>query len=155
MQWFFLGSLIIGYQEKLIPQIIDAQVRKENNIPPTLISSINSNTDYGIVDNELIITQIYPENPKLILNEVNQSVPEKSNIIYSFCFDSNDGKQKLFYTCFGYKFYELYKDSNSDDEYYIPKAFCIISQYSFFNTFFLICKNFHNMIISNSSKIPF
>ena len=162
---------IIGYTETFIPELISNyklrqintinnnndqnSLKNKNPYSPTILSSITSKSDYGIVDNELIITQIYPENPKLILNEVNQSVPEKSNIIYSFCFDSNDGKQKLFYTCFGYKFYELYKDSNSDDEYYIPKAFCIISQYSFFNTFFLICKNLHNMIISNTNKIPF
>ena len=141
---------IIGYTETFIPELItilkdrqnsNIHSKNKNPYPPTTLSSItSSNKDYGIVDNELIITQLYPENPNLILKEANQLEPEKSNVIYSFCFDSNDGKNKLFYTCFGYKFYELYKDSNSDEEYYIPKALCIISQYSFFNTFYLICK---------------
>ena len=31
---------------------------------------------------------------------------EKSNVIYSFCFDSNDGKNKLFHVCFALKFHE-------------------------------------------------
>lgn len=155
---------IIGYTETFIPELItilkekqnNNQIKNKNPYPPTTLSSItSSNKDYGIVDNELIITQLYPENPKLILKETNQPEPEKSNVIYSFCFDSNDGKNKLFYTCFGYKFYELYKDSNSDDEYYIPKALCIISQYSFFNTFYLICKNLYNLLVNNSCKIPF
>ena len=156
---------IIGYTQTFIPELItilkerqknNNQSKNKNPYPPTTLSSItSSNKDYGIVDNELIITQLYPENPNLILKEANQLEPEKSNVIYSFCFDSNDGKNKLFYTCFGYKFYELYKDSNSDEEYYIPKALCIISQYSFFNTFYLICKNLYNLLINNSCKIPF
>ena len=164
---------IIGYSENFIPELISTYKQKfkttnttnnnnnqcssknKNPYPPTVLSSITSKTDYGIVDNELIITQIYPENPKLILSGLNQPTPEKSSVIYSFCFDSTDGKEKLFYTCFGYKFYELYQDPNTEDEYYIPKAFCIISQYPFFNAFYLICKNLYNSITNNTSKIPF
>ena len=161
---------IIGYTEIFIPELISilkqnkntnnntnnnqSSLKSKNPYSPTVLSSITSKNDYGIVDNELIITQLYPENPKLISYEINQPEPEKSNVIYSFCFDSNDGKQKIFYTCFGYKFYELYKDVNTDEKYYIPKAFCIISQYPFFNAFFLICKNIYNLIVTNSNKIP-
>ena len=153
---------IIGYSETFIPELISTYTQNHNNTnnnninpyAPTVLSSITSKTDFGIVDNELIITQLYPENPKIFLAlETNQLEPEKENVIYSFCFDSNDGKKKMFYTCFGYKFYELYKDINNID-YYIPKAFCIISQYPFFNAFFLICKNLYNLIITNSNKIP-
>ena len=163
---------VIGYTENFIPELISTyklrqnlttntnannqiSLKNKNPYPPTVLSSITSKIDYGIVDNELIITQLYPENPKLITYEANQPEPEKTNVIYSFCFDSSDGKQKLFYTCFGYKFYELYKLPNSEEEYYIPKAFCIISQYPFFNTFYLICKNIYNLIITKSNKIPF
>ena len=163
---------VIGYTENFIPELISTyklrqnlttntnannqiSLKNKNPYPPTVLSSITSKIDYGIVDNELIITQLYPENPKLIAYEANQPEPEKTNVIYSFCFDSSDGKQKLFYTCFGYKFYELYKLPNSEEEYYIPKAFCIISQYPFFNTFYLICKNIYNLIITKSNKIPF
>ena len=166
---------IIGYSETFIPELLSTYNQNKNNTntnnnnnnnaqsslknqnpyPPTVLSSITSKADYGIVDNELIITQLYPENPKIFLSEPNQSEPEKVNVIYSFCFDSSDGKKKLFYTCFGYKFYELYKDLNTGIDYYIPKAFCIISQYPFFNTFYLICKNVYNILITNSNKIPF
>lgn len=103
---------IIGYSEDFIPELISLQKSRQikysnsnnvpqpltkNNIkyPPTVLSSLTSKNDYGIVDNELIITQLYPENPNLILKEANQLEPEKSNVIYSFCFDSNDGKNKL------------------------------------------------------------
>ncbi len=131
---------IIGYKETSIPILITfLKERNNNNInndhsknknpyPPTTLSSIK---DYGIVDNEILISQLYPENPKLILKKANQPEPEKSSVIYSFSLNSYDGKDTISYTCFEYKFYELYKDSNSDDEYYIPKALCIISQFSF------------------------
>ena len=164
---------IIGYTEIFIPELISNFKSNQNNINnnnnnnnqlssknknpywPTVLSSITSKADFGIIDNELIIGQFYPESPKILLYENNQPEPEKSNVIYSFCFDSNDGKQKLFYTCFGYKFYELYRDptKNGDEIYLIPKAFCIISQYPFFNAFYLICKNLYNMIMSNSNKL--
>ena len=148
---------IIGYSETFIPELISIYNKEQNNInnsnnnnflknknpyTPTVLSSITSKTDYGIVDNELIITQIYPENPNIILSETNQSEPEKTNVIYSFCFDSNDGKKKSFYTCFGYKFYELYNDIDSGNDFYIPKAFCIISQFPFFNSFYIIFQFF-------------
>ena len=162
---------IIGYSEDFIPELISLQKSRQikysnsnnvpqpltkNNIkyPPTVLSSLTSKNDYGIVDNELIITQLYPENPKIYIYEPNQQEPEKSNVIYSFCFDSTDGQEKIFYTCFGYKFYELYKNNNSEDKYYIPKAFCIISQYPFFNAFYNICNNIYHTLINKKNVVP-
>ena len=55
--------------------------------------------------------------------------PPTSNVIYSFCFDSTDGKQKIFYVCYAFKFYEEYS------YLYVPKAFCIVSQYPYFTLF--------------------
>ena len=98
MEYFAL----IGYPENFVPQILDSYRKKENIYPPKLLSSITSNRDYGIVDNNLIINQIYPENPLTIFinkndkNDINQEPPPPSNVIYSFCFDSTDGKNKLF-----------------------------------------------------------
>ena len=152
---------IIGYQENMVPKIVDS-VKKDNNIySPKILSSINSSSDYGMVDNSLIIRQIYPENPLPILINKNeqQEPPAKSNVIYSLCFDSQDGKEKLFHVCFGYKFYEKYKyylAENVFKEYYIPKSFCIISQYYYFTFFEYLCKKIHFLIsqpITNSFPI--
>ena len=162
---------IIGYPEIFIPELIsslkqkqginsssnksnESQLKNISPYPPTTLSSITSKNDYGIVDNELIITQLYPDNPRIFLCEQNQQEPDKSNVIYSFCFDSTDGREKLFYTCFGYKFYELYKDKESNDKYYIPKAFCIISQYPFFNAFYMICNNLYDTLINKKNIVP-
>ena len=158
---------IIGYSETFIPELISSIKNSNSNLnsntqsqlknmspyPPTVLSSITSNNDYGIVDNELIITQLYPDNPKIFTVEQNQPEPEKSNAIYSFCFDSLDGQTKLFYTCFGFKFYEIFKDD--EDKYYIPKAFCVISQYPFFNAFFNICSNLYDILTEKKNVVPF
>ena len=140
---------IIGYQENFVPQILDSYKKKINIFTPKILSSVTSSSDFGIVDNNLILSQIYPENPLTILinkNEVNQEAPPPSNVIYSFCFDSSDGKTKLFYICYSYKFYERYKyniTQNNYEEYYIPKAFCIVSQYYYFTFFEYICRNIY------------
>ena len=133
---------MIGYQEKYIKKVISNQKNKNQIRPPTILFSATSNTDYAKVDNQLIINQIYPENPALIPVNKNSTINEEqqtSNIISSFCYDSIDGTQKLFYICYAYKFYEKYVYQN--EEYYIPKAFCIVSQYYFFTFFEYICKN--------------
>ena len=160
---------LIGYPEDFIPEIISSikprqtissnsssssQSRKVIPYSPTVLSSITSKNDYGIVDNELIITQLYPDNPKIFLYDQNQPEPDKSSVIYSFCFDSTDGQEKLFYTCFGYKFYELYKDKENEDKYYLPKAFCIISQYPFFNAFYQICNYLYDTWMNKKNVIP-
>ena len=67
--------------------------------------------NWFINDNELIINQLYPDNPLIIQynkNDINLEIPSTSNVIYSFCFDTTDGKTKLFYTCFALKFNEKY-----------------------------------------------
>ena len=147
---------IIGYKEKTIPKILDSYRKQENIYKPTIISSITSKVDYGLIDNKLIISQIYPENPKTILAQ-NNDPPNTSNLIYSFCFDSTDGKDKIFYICYAFKFYEKYKyyvTKNYCEEYYVPKAFCIISQYYYFSIFEYICRNIYNIFESNNNKIP-
>ena len=152
---------VIGYQETFVPQILDSYRKKKNAFPPILLSSITSNTDYGIVDNNLIISQIYPENPLTIFinkNETNQEPAPTSNVIYSFCFDSSDGSEKLFYICYAFKFYEKYKyhiTSKAFEEYYIPKAFCIISQYYYFTFFEYICRNLYTILsIKDKKSLP-
>ena len=128
---------VIGYHEKNIPQMLNNFTIKQESTCPTILSSITSNSGFGISDNDLIIDQIYPDNPIPILvnkNDSNQEVPSISKVIYSTCFDLNNGTKKLFHVCFSYKFHEKYI-SNTHEEYYIPKAFCIVSQYFYFNLF--------------------
>ena len=145
---------IIGYQENFIPTVINSKKKYY----PTILTSVTSNTDFGIIDNQLIISQVYPSIPSIIYVNKNDSIaqekPSTSNVIYSFCFDSTDGKSKLFYTCYAFKFHEKYYHSNNSiiEEYYIPKAFCIISQYSFFSLFKYLCKNIYQIFAKKENN---
>ena len=45
-----------------------------------------------------MLTQIYPDNPNFIkenANDYKEQIPPPSSIIYSFCFDSTEGKKKI------------------------------------------------------------
>ena len=137
---------IIGYQEELIQELIKETQGGKNIYSPTILNSVISNIDNGTMDNNLMLTQIYPDNPPIKKLDNIEIYPSPTNIIYSFCFDSQDGKKKLFYTCYAYKFHEIYKYNKTGEEYYIPKAFAIISQYAFFNTFRFICQNLEKII---------
>ena len=141
---------IVGYLEKTIPQIIDCE-RSTNGIAfsPSLLSFISSETNFELTDKESIISQIYPYIPFPIKKEKNQEPPSPSNVIYSFCLDTPDGKNKLFQVYYAYKFYEKFTYTEFGD-YYIPKAFVIISQYSYFTLFKYICENLYNLIYENN-----
>ena len=143
---------IIGYQEEFVNTIIK-EINKtpgvsNNPFRPTIINSVISNIDNGTTDNDLMLSQIYPDNPNIIKANLNDQIPPPSSVIYSFCFDSQDGKKKIFYSCYAYRFYEIFKSSsnNNNEVYYIPKAFSVMSQYSFFNTFHYICENLLKII---------
>ena len=156
---------IIGYEEKLLPEIIqDYKNTKTQNHSPTLISSIISDEDFRIIDNDFIISQIFPEKPEFILKSKNQhtslDIPPLKNIIYAFMTDkpgsTEEEGNKIFYTCFALIYHEPYtykissNNNNSEtEEYYIPKALCIISQYSFFGFFKYISLNLYKLLLKN------
>ena len=137
---------IIGYDDITLS---NAKENKNIKIKPTILSSICSRQDYGIVDNDLIIRQIYPINPvfhtKLFQGQ-KKNKPKPESVIYSFCFDSVNGKSKLFYVCFGFRFYEEYS------YLYAPKAFCIVSQYPYFTLFENICNDLYKFYNDNRKK---
>ena len=158
---------IIGYEEKHLQEIINEyKITKEQNYSPVIISSIISNEDFGIIDNDFIINQIFPDNPKFILkSKINPSneEPKSKSIIFTLITDSQDSpgtEKKIFYNCFAFVFYETYTYENNSvsEEYFIPKTFCIISQYSFFGLFKHICLNLYNLFLKNSTisnyKLP-
>ena len=145
--------IIVGFPEKIILQIIDG-ARNSNGITysPSLLSFINSNNDFELINKELIIDQVYPDIALPIKKEDNQNPPSPSNVIYSSFFDTSDGKNKLVHVHFAYKFYEKYIYKEFGD-YYIPKAFVIISQYNYFCLFKYICEHLYNLIYeSNKGK---
>ena len=106
----------------------------------SVISSVVSDLAYGLFDSDQEIKRIYPEKPKIIkITKSDQQMPKKSSTIFYSCFDSIDGKNKVFYSCYALRFYEKFSLFNTS--YYIPKAFLIFSQYPYFTAFHNICLN--------------
>lgn len=136
---------VVGYEESILKEFIIPEYPKKQLISPTVLSSITSKNDYGIVDNDLIIKQIYPDNPQII--PIANPLPSPTNLIYSFCFDTYNGQSKQFYVCYAYLFYETFKGY----QYHIPKAFCIISQYPFFTTFKKISENLYKIAMNSGN----
>ena len=69
----------------MITKKIEKYKIKKNPYKHIRLSSIISQSDYELFNNKLIISQIYPDNPFVILNDKNDPMnepPGKSNPIY-------------------------------------------------------------------------
>ena len=130
--------VIVGYEENILLENSEKDNLDNENFELSLISSVVSDLAYGVFDPDIIIKQIYPDNPKIIKIIKSTDVePKLSTTLFYSCFDSIDGKKKILYSCHAVKFYETFKTSKSI--YYVPKAFIIFSQYPYFTTFNNIC----------------
>lgn len=152
--------LIIGYeetfiQEKIIKVIQNQDTSASNNNKyrcqeyPCILSSINSDFEGEIMDDEEIVKYIYPEPPCILFNKGDNlgiDIKQK-NIIFSKIEDNviNIG--------YAYAFYESLTMPNRTN-IFIPKTFVIISQYPYFYTFSQICKEIYNLFHSNNVQIP-
>ena len=142
--------VIIGYEEKILNEMGSRIIEEQDeNLELTILSSAISDLAYEIFSPDNIIKQVYPDKPKILKAEP-ENVPTPSDVVFSSCFDSVDGKKKVFYSCYALKFYEKYKCDKV--EYYVPKAFLILSQYPYFATFYKICKSIYD-IKDNKNKI--
>ena len=130
--------IVIGYEEEILNEfIINANKgEKEEKLNVSIISYSISEKAFNLFNSDYIIKQVYPDNPEIIIKE---EIPKPTSVVFSSCYDSLDGTKKLFYSCYGLKFYEKYIDIFKN-EYYVPKAFLILSQYPYFSTFKKICE---------------
>ena len=141
---------IIGYDENFIKSCLlpKTGIEPTAQYPPTILSSISSDKDFDIIDNDQIIQQVFPNIPTLI-SSINVQ-PEPRSVIFSFCYDSYKGDKKLSYVCYSFVFYEFLRQFG----YYAPKAFSIISQYPFFTAFKRLCETIYNSIENKKFNIP-
>ena len=152
--------LIIGYEEAFINEKIIKPIQNQDNISsnnnkfkckeyPTLLSSINSDYQGEMMDDEEIIKHIYNEPPTILYSKGDNlgiDITEK-NIVFS--------KVENNITNIGYAFifYE-YLTMPNRTKIFIPKAFVIISQYPYFIAFNHICQEVYNLFHSNNIQIP-
>ena len=155
--------LIIGYediyiQEKIIKEIQTKEISSSNtktNILkikdyPSVLSSIGSDYEGHLLDDEDIIKSIFPsETVDIYYNKGdNTDLDLKTKGIIIFKKDENIINNGL-----AYFFYEGITLPNMF-KIYLPKIFVIISQYQFYSTYYQICKEIHNLFYSNNNQIP-
>ena len=138
---------IIGYKEEILIENLPNLLDKEENLELSIISIITSNSPFKYINYDDIIKRIYPQKPSIIKIIKNERKPNICSVISSSCFNSLNKEGKIFYNCYALRFYEKFKDYISNVEYYVPKAFLIISEYPFFTTFYKICINIYKINI--------
>ena len=137
---------IIGYEKKIISNYISQQ--SEDVLILSKISEIKSDNCKNKIGAEVFIEKIYPNKPSILKIKKTKKMPNPSNVISFSCFDNIDGKSKTTFSCYAFRFYEYYIDDISKLEYYIPKAFFILSEYPLFTTFYEIC----SFLLENKDK---
>ena len=143
--------VIIGYQEEILDEYSPNILQNQDKFDLEIISNVISDLDFNVFDPDLIIKQVYPEKPKILKTNI---MPNSSNVVFYSCFDSLDGQKKIFFSGYALRYYETYIDSYKN-EYYVPKAFLILSQYPYFTTFQKICSMFlHYEEYDFENKIP-
>ena len=156
--------LIVGYediyiQEKIIKEIQSKEISPSSNTKtsiykakdyPTVLSSISSDYEGEIMDDEDIIKSIFPSQEIDIYynkgDNMDLNLNPKNMIFYK-------QERNIMTNCFAYIFYEGITLTNRT-RVFLPKIFIIISQYSFYSTFNNICKEIHNLFYSNNIQIP-
>ena len=147
---------IIGYEEKILNHYSPDIIENQEKMKLSVISHIISDLAYDKYDINNLIQQVYPNKPHIIkIIKSDMNIPKSSNVIFYSCFDVQDGSKKVFHSCYALRYYEKFSD-NSKNEYYVPKALLILSQYPYFTTFMNICSKIkkYNNDFSNENSIP-
>ena len=152
--------LIMGYeesyiQEKIIPTVnpqliaeleeLESKARRISTISkiynefkcrhqPTVLNSISSNFEGGMLNTLQMIDYVFPIPPSIFYSSADNSLsdPYPINVVFS------NIQNNVVNIGYAYIFYE--NRTVHKIKFYIPKAFVIISQYPFFNTFNKICQ---------------
>lgn len=152
--------LILGYdssfiQKDILPGI-DNQVKEQNEQSldsqgsenkvfseykikqyPTVLSSISSNYNKEMLDNDMIIHLSFPDPPKIYYNAQDNNMydPNAFSVVFFLNGDALDQQTKVPFHGYTFIFYEP-METPLKKKTYVPKAFCMISQYPFFCLFY-------------------
>ena len=141
------GFYIIGYNEKVLEEL--SPNFSEKKLELSLISSIIADSSFNI-DIRDIIDKVYPDRPDINIIANNSKIkPETTNIVFTTCLKTNtneDEPERKFYSCFAFRFHELFIDQKGN-QYDVPKAFLIISQYPYFTQYYNLCSYLYENII--------
>ena len=148
--------IIVGYKEE---DLIEScpKILKNKHLNLSIISIITAISPINNINMNIILENTYPDKPSIIQVTKSEIRPKTSCIIFSSCINYTREEDqtviKSFYSCFSYRFYEKFIDNESNQEYYVPKAFLIISEYPYFSTFYKLCNNIYQNCIEVQDNI--
>ena len=116
----------------------DAKVFSEYKIKqyPTVLSSISSNYNKEMLDNDMIIHLSFPDPPKIYYNaqDNNKYDPNAFSVVFFLNGDALDTQTKVPFHGYTFIFYEP-METPAKKKAYVPRAFSMVSQYPFFCLF--------------------
>ena len=126
------------------------------NTEPSIINEICSDYSKELLDNEIITSLVFPNKPLGYYFDSERSKEEakknQSQQNYSVIFNSNPSSNtglKKSYNGIAYIVFEKFHIPNKNEIYKIPKAFCILSEFPFYSSFYKLLQ-----IISTKFKHP-
>lgn len=122
---------------------------------PTILNSISSDYDQEMLANDIIINLSFPDPPSIYYSSMdnNQYEPNSYSVVFFLNGDTVESQSKTLYHGYTYVFYEC-TTTKTNKKVFIPKAFCIISQYPFFCLFNSICREVFKSFRSDKLEIP-
>ena len=170
--------LVLGYDKKTI-----GETYQKNNIEPSLnfkthfiffefeerpniVNEISNDYSKDLLDNDLILELIFPNNPQMYFLEKKymnkprgideEFLTNHYSIIFSINPQDNYGSKKS-YNGLGFVFYSLQEKKEQGETVgclYIPTAYVILSEFPYFYQFNEICKNIYTRIRKENDEIP-
>jgi hypothetical protein len=155
-----IKNINIQIESKQSEQLDDNNKNKKTNINeiqefrcrqlPTILFSINSNFSGILARENVLIKNVFPIPPTIFISSQKNYIYEPNQINVIFTNIHND----VVNIGYSFIFYEKYYASNKSN-IFVPKAFVIVSQYPFFNTFNGICKELlYNQFKNELLEIP-
>lgn len=114
---------------------------------PCVLSNIASEYCDSMLDEDIILQLVFPSPPQIIFKEDSTQIPSGYNVIFFINGDTVDAKTKIIFHGYARVFYEK-RITKQNEIIYVPKAFCIISQFPFFTVY----KNITNWMITHFAK---
>ena len=138
---------IIGYNQKEDNMNITNDSNINHNIPnpyPTILSTIPCLYQNTTISEFDIVHYLFPYPPN-IYSAKTEVIEEKE---YDLCFSFKENKNSLY--AYAYVFYELSEDKSC----YIPKCFCITSQFALFSFFKMLTRKIQFDYDNSSITMP-
>jgi hypothetical protein len=145
--------LIIGYEKSFIYNDILPNFSNDPRATyePTTLNTISVASDVDMLDNDMIVKLIFPKFPTIwSTNNLIFDPPTSSTIFFLNADTFGESSKIPFHGCA--LLFNEYFIINSN-KIFVPKAFCIISQYPYFSLFNAINKEILNMF-RTKTEIP-